>query len=142
MQPLQAHAWGQHLQAVRPQEPTSNYQTQQEWPQVSRASRRLAATGDRSSRRRRVEEAVTLAFVLGAEDVRAMADDRARRTPLSEPPVILGAKARSAYYYPLPGDPSDLAGWVHFFPRVFPHLFPGTRHVECVAILEPVRDDV
>ncbi|THA33500.1 DUF6177 family protein [Streptomyces sp. A1547] len=57
---------------------------------------------------------VPLAFVLGAEEVRAMPDDRARRTPLSVPPVELGPKARPAYYYPLPGDPSDLSGWADF----------------------------
>ncbi|MCX4629017.1 MULTISPECIES: DUF6177 family protein [unclassified Streptomyces] len=64
---------------------------------------------------------VPLAFVLGAEEVRAMPDDRARRTPLSEPPVALGPKARPAYYYPLPGDPSDLSGWADF-ERLMRHL--------------------
>ncbi|MFI6003875.1 DUF6177 family protein [Streptomyces sp. NPDC051366] len=64
---------------------------------------------------------VPLAFVLGAEEVRAMPDDRARRTPLPEPPVALGPKARPAYYYPLPGDPSDLSGWADF-ERLMRHL--------------------
>ncbi|MGW0392941.1 DUF6177 family protein [Streptomyces sp. NPDC003042] len=64
---------------------------------------------------------VPLAFVLGAEEVRAMPDDRARRTPLAEQPVRLGPKARPAYYYPLPGDPSDLSGWSDF-ERLVRHL--------------------
>ncbi|MFK0258345.1 DUF6177 family protein [Streptomyces sp. NPDC090445] len=64
---------------------------------------------------------VPLAFVLGAEEVRAMPDDRARSTPLSQPPVRLGPKARPAYYYPLPGDPSDLSGWADF-ERLVRHL--------------------
>lgn len=57
---------------------------------------------------------VPLAFVLGAEEVREMPGDRARRTPLSEPPVQLGPRSRPALYYPLPGDPSDLSGWQDF----------------------------
>ncbi|MFE2928176.1 DUF6177 family protein [Streptomyces goshikiensis] len=65
---------------------------------------------------------VPLAFVLGSEEVRRMPDDRARRTPLAEQPVRLGPKARPAYYYPLPGDPSDLSGW-----SVFEQL---TRHLK------------
>lgn len=64
---------------------------------------------------------VPLAFVLGAEEVRQMPGDRARRTPLSEPPVQLGPKARPALYYPLPGDPSDLSGW-RDFERLVRHL--------------------
>ncbi|MEV0415031.1 DUF6177 family protein [Streptomyces sp. NPDC050448] len=64
---------------------------------------------------------VPLAFALGAEEVRKMPDDRALRTPLSEPPVRLGPKARPAYYYPLPGNPSDLAGWADF-ERLMRHL--------------------
>ncbi|MFJ6721014.1 DUF6177 family protein [Streptomyces sp. NPDC091259] len=57
---------------------------------------------------------VPVAFVLGAEEVRAMPGDRARNTPLAERPVPLGPKTRPALYYPLPGDPSDLAGWQDF----------------------------
>ncbi|MED7947984.1 DUF6177 family protein [Streptomyces sp. BE303] len=64
---------------------------------------------------------VPLAFVLGAEEVRALPDDRARRTPLSQQPVALGPKTRPAYYYPLPGDPSDLSGWADF-ERLVRHL--------------------
>ncbi|MFJ1595663.1 DUF6177 family protein [Streptomyces sp. NPDC088261] len=64
---------------------------------------------------------VPVAFVLGAEEVRTMPGDRARRTPLPEPPVPLGPKARPALYYPLPGDPSDLAGWAQF-ERLMRHL--------------------
>lgn len=64
---------------------------------------------------------VPLAFVLGAEEVRAVPDDRARRTPLSAEPVRLGPKARPAYYYPMPGDPSDLSGWTEF-ERLVRHL--------------------
>ncbi|MFD0167771.1 DUF6177 family protein [Streptomyces decoyicus] len=64
---------------------------------------------------------VPLAFVLGAEEVRLMPGDRARRTPLSEPPVPLGPKSRPALYYPLPGDPSDLSGWQDF-ERLMRHL--------------------
>lgn len=47
--------------------------------------------------------------------------DRARRTPLSEPPVRLGPRSRPALYYPLPGDPSDLSGW-QGFERLMRHL--------------------
>ncbi|WP_371799346.1 DUF6177 family protein [Streptomyces sp. NBC_01707] len=64
---------------------------------------------------------VPVAFVLGAEEVREMPGDRARRTPLSEPPVQLGPKTRPALYYPLPGDPSDLSGWQDF-ERLVRHL--------------------
>lgn len=64
---------------------------------------------------------VPLAFVLGAEEVRAMPGDRARRTPLAEPPRELGPKTRPALYYPLPGDPSDLSGWREF-ERLMRHL--------------------
>ncbi|MGY4905317.1 DUF6177 family protein [Streptomyces sp. 900116325] len=64
---------------------------------------------------------VPVGFVLGAEEVREMPGDRARRTPLSEPPVQLGPKTRPALYYPLPGDPSDLSGWQDF-ERLMRHL--------------------
>lgn len=64
---------------------------------------------------------VPVAFVLGAEEVREMPGDRARRTPLSEPPVPLGPRSRPALYYPLPGDPSDLSGWQDF-ERLMRHL--------------------
>lgn len=64
---------------------------------------------------------VPLAFVLGAEEVRAMPGDRARNTPLDRAPVPLGPKTRPALYYPLPGDPSDLAGW-RDFERLVRHL--------------------
>ncbi|WP_392752384.1 DUF6177 family protein [Streptomyces sp. LN590] len=64
---------------------------------------------------------VPVAFVLGAEEVREMPGDRARRTPLSEPPAQLGPKTRPALYYPLPGDPSDLSGWQDF-ERLMRHL--------------------
>ncbi|WP_327369953.1 DUF6177 family protein [Streptomyces sp. NBC_01217] len=64
---------------------------------------------------------VPLAFVLGAQEVREMPGDRARRTPLSEPPVQLGPRSRPALYYPLPGDPSDLSGWQDF-ERLMRHL--------------------
>ncbi|GAA3193927.1 MULTISPECIES: DUF6177 family protein [Streptomyces] len=64
---------------------------------------------------------VPLAFVLGADEVRQMPDDRARHTPLSEPPVPLGPKTHPAMYYRLPGDPSDLSGWQDF-ERLVRHL--------------------
>lgn len=64
---------------------------------------------------------VPLAFALGAEEVRQMPDDRARHTPLPQPPVALGPKTRPAMYYPLPGDPSDLSGWQDF-ERLMRHL--------------------
>ncbi|MER7035230.1 DUF6177 family protein, partial [Streptomyces albidoflavus] len=64
---------------------------------------------------------VPLAFVLGAEEVRQIPGDRARNTPLSARPVHLGPRARPALYYPLPGDPSDLAGWSDF-ERLVRHL--------------------
>lgn len=64
---------------------------------------------------------VPYAFVLGAEEVRAMPGDRARRTPLPESPRELGPRTRPALYYPLPGDPSDLAGWQDF-ERLMTHL--------------------
>ena len=64
---------------------------------------------------------VPYAFVLGAEEVRAMPGDRARRTPLTEAPRELGPRTRPALYYPLPGDPSDLSGWQDF-ERLMRHL--------------------
>ncbi|WP_392840547.1 DUF6177 family protein [Streptomyces sp. LN500] len=64
---------------------------------------------------------VPVEFVLGAEEVLEMPGDRARRTPLSEPPAQLGPKTRPALYYPLPGDPSDLSGWQDF-ERLMRHL--------------------
>jgi hypothetical protein len=64
---------------------------------------------------------VPLAFVLGAEEVRELPGDRARRTPLAEPPVPLGPKIRPALYYRLPGDPADLSGW-RDFERLMRHL--------------------
>ncbi|MFE9097650.1 DUF6177 family protein [Streptomyces sp. NPDC007264] len=64
---------------------------------------------------------VPFAFVLGAEEVRAMPGDRARRTPLAEAPVPLGPRTRPALYYPLPGDPADLSGWADF-ERLMRHL--------------------
>lgn len=64
---------------------------------------------------------VPLAFVLGAEEVRELPGDRARRTPLAQPPVPLGPKTRPALYYPLPGDPADLSGW-RDFERLMRHL--------------------
>ncbi|MFD3755250.1 DUF6177 family protein [Streptomyces cyaneofuscatus] len=64
---------------------------------------------------------VPLAFVLGAEEVRTMPGDRARRTPLAEQPVTLGPRTRPALYYPLPGDPSDLSGWQEY-ERLMRHL--------------------
>ncbi|WP_112468482.1 DUF6177 family protein [Streptomyces triticisoli] len=57
---------------------------------------------------------VPYAFVLGAEEVRALPGDRARRTPLAQPPRELGPRTRPALYYAFPGDPSDLSGWQHF----------------------------
>ncbi|GAT80264.1 hypothetical protein STXM2123_965 [Streptomyces sp. F-3] len=57
---------------------------------------------------------VPYAFVLGAEEVRSLPSDRARRTPLAQPPRELGPRTRPALYYPFPGDPSDLSGWQHF----------------------------
>jgi hypothetical protein len=64
---------------------------------------------------------VPYAFVLGAEEVRAMPGDRARRTPLRQAPVPLGPRTRPALYYPLPGDPGDLSGWQDF-ERLMRHL--------------------
>ncbi|MEV5483570.1 MULTISPECIES: DUF6177 family protein [Streptomyces] len=64
---------------------------------------------------------VPLAFVLGADEVREMPSDRARNTPLAQPPVPLGPKTRPAMYYPLPGDPLDLSGWQDF-ERLMRHL--------------------
>ncbi|MFH8407915.1 DUF6177 family protein [Streptomyces sp. NPDC018019] len=64
---------------------------------------------------------VPVAFVLGAEEVRRLPDDRAFRTPLSAEPVRLGPKSRPALYYPLPGDPSDLSGW-RDFEQLMQHL--------------------
>ncbi|KUL34907.1 hypothetical protein ADL22_29230 [Streptomyces sp. NRRL F-4489] len=57
---------------------------------------------------------VPVAFVLGAEEVSGFPDDRARNTPLAEPPVPLGPQTRPALYYPFPGDPSDLSVWQDF----------------------------
>jgi hypothetical protein len=64
---------------------------------------------------------VPYAFVLGAEEVREMPGDRARRTPLPWQPRELGPKRRPALYYPFRGDPSDLAGWADF-ERLMRHL--------------------
>ncbi|TXS35973.1 DUF6177 family protein [Streptomyces sp. OR43] len=64
---------------------------------------------------------VPLAFVLGADEVRDLPGDRARRTPLPQAPLPLGPKTRPALYYPLPGDPSDLSGWLDF-ERLMRHL--------------------
>ncbi|MBC9716341.1 hypothetical protein H9Y04_27775 [Streptomyces sp. TRM66268-LWL] len=65
--------------------------------------------------------AVPAGFALGADEVRAMPGDRARRTPLAAAPVELGPATRPALYYPLPGDPSDLAGWTDF-EKLMRHL--------------------
>ncbi|SDK63619.1 DUF6177 family protein [Streptomyces indicus] len=65
--------------------------------------------------------AVPAGFALGADEVRAMPGDRARRTPLGTAPVELGPKTRPALYYPLPGDPSDLTGWTDF-EKLMRHL--------------------
>ncbi|MCP9207058.1 DUF6177 family protein [Streptomyces sp. NEAU-Y11] len=64
---------------------------------------------------------VPLAFVLGPEEVRELPADRARRTPLADPPLPLGPASRPALYYPLPGDPGDLSGWQDF-ERLMRHL--------------------
>ncbi|WP_435242962.1 DUF6177 family protein [Streptomyces cucumeris] len=64
---------------------------------------------------------VPLAFVLGPEEVRELPGDRARRTPLADPPLPLGPASRPALYYPLPGDPGDLSGWQDF-ERLMRHL--------------------
>ncbi|MFK0293922.1 DUF6177 family protein [Streptomyces sp. NPDC090442] len=64
---------------------------------------------------------VPVGFVLGAEEVHQMPDDRARHTPLPQPPLPLGPKTRPAMYYPFPGDPSDLTGWQDF-ERLMRHL--------------------
>ncbi len=64
---------------------------------------------------------VPLAFVLGAEEVLGMPGDRARRTPLAEPPLPLGPRTRPALYYALPGEPGDLSGW-RDFERLMRHL--------------------
>ncbi|MDQ1009558.1 hypothetical protein QFZ82_004043 [Streptomyces sp. V4I23] len=64
---------------------------------------------------------VPVAFVLGAEEVRQIPGDRARKTPQSDRPVQLGPRTRPALYYPLPGDPSDLSGWQDF-DRLMRHL--------------------
>ncbi|MFB8249857.1 DUF6177 family protein [Streptomyces sp. NPDC055952] len=64
---------------------------------------------------------VPYAFVLGAEEVREMPGDRARRTPLPEAPRELGPKTRPALCYTFPGDPSDLSGWQDF-ERLMRHL--------------------
>ncbi|NGO81370.1 hypothetical protein G6045_37780 [Streptomyces sp. YC504] len=65
--------------------------------------------------------AVPAGFALGADEVRALPGDRARRTPLATAPVELGPATRPALYYPLPGDPSDLAGWTDF-EKLMRHL--------------------
>jgi hypothetical protein len=57
---------------------------------------------------------VPFAFVLGAEEVREMPGDRARRTPLAQAPRELGPRTRPALYYPFAGDASDLSGWQDF----------------------------
>jgi hypothetical protein len=67
---------------------------------------------------------VPYAFVLGAEEVRALPGDRARRTPLAQPPRELGPRTRPALYYAFPGDPSDLSGWQHF-EQLMRHLKGG-----------------
>ncbi|MFD7131821.1 DUF6177 family protein [Streptomyces sp. NPDC059894] len=64
---------------------------------------------------------VPYAFVLGAEEVRGVPGDRARRTPLGHPPRELGPRTRPALYYQLPGDPSDLSAWQDF-ERLMRHL--------------------
>ncbi len=65
--------------------------------------------------------AVPAGFALGADEVRSMPGDRARRTPLGTAPVELGPATRPALYYPLAGDPSDLAGWTDF-EKLMRHL--------------------
>ncbi|MGW7364321.1 DUF6177 family protein [Streptomyces sp. NPDC054841] len=64
---------------------------------------------------------VPVAFVLGAEEVRALPGDRARRTPLEEAPVQLGPRTRPALYYPLLGKEWDLSAW-RDFERLVRHL--------------------
>ncbi|GGV59960.1 MULTISPECIES: DUF6177 family protein [Streptomyces] len=64
---------------------------------------------------------VPFAFVLGAEEVREMPGDRARRTPLAQAPRELGPRTRPALYYPFPGDASDLSGWQDF-EKLMRHL--------------------
>ncbi|GLF93599.1 DUF6177 family protein [Streptomyces yaizuensis] len=64
---------------------------------------------------------VPVAFVLGAEEVRNIPGDRARRTPQATAPEELGPKTRPALYYRFPGDPSDLSGWADF-ERLMRHL--------------------
>ncbi|MCK7626957.1 DUF6177 family protein [Streptomyces sp. RS10V-4] len=64
---------------------------------------------------------VPLAFVLGAEEVSGIPDDRARKTPLTEAPAPLGPQTRPALYYPFQGDPSDLSVWQDF-ERLMRHL--------------------
>jgi hypothetical protein len=102
---------------------------------VSRAAETLATRHDLQSMLVQVRRArrdlsvpprfegpgVPYAFVLGAEEVRTMPGDRARRTPLDRPPRELGPRTRPALYYAFPGDPSDLSGWQHF-ERLMRHL--------------------
>ncbi|MFI6942685.1 DUF6177 family protein [Streptomyces sp. NPDC050418] len=64
---------------------------------------------------------VPAGFALGADEVRSMPGDRARRTPLGTAPLELGPKTRPALYYPLPGDPSDLTAWTDF-EKLMRHL--------------------
>ncbi|WP_231679948.1 DUF6177 family protein, partial [Streptomyces clavuligerus] len=64
---------------------------------------------------------VPLAFVLGAEEVRSLPGDRARRTPLPTAPEELGPASRPALYYRFPGNPSDLSSWTDF-ERLMRHL--------------------
>jgi hypothetical protein len=64
---------------------------------------------------------VPYAFVLGAEEVRELPGDRARRTPLATAPRELGPRTRPALYYAFPGDASDLSGWQDF-ERLMRHL--------------------
>ena len=64
---------------------------------------------------------VPFTFVLGAEEVREMPGDRARRTPLAQAPRELGPRTRPALYYPFPGDASDLSGWQDF-EKLMRHL--------------------
>ncbi|GHH37313.1 DUF6177 family protein [Streptomyces candidus] len=60
-------------------------------------------------------------FALGADEVRAMPGDRARRTHRVAAPVPLGPATRHGLYYPFRGDPGDLSGWQDF-ARLMEHL--------------------
>ncbi|MFD3511686.1 DUF6177 family protein [Streptomyces sp. NPDC058657] len=64
---------------------------------------------------------VPAGFALGADEVRAMPGDRARRTPLAAAPVPLGPATRHGLYYPFGADPGDLSGWQDF-ARLTEHL--------------------